>query len=495
MSSTCNIVQQIKVSELVKYSSLKAKDLILTIESGSSNDLYSRKSTFGDVVNFLKTITGSYTGSFSGSLHGKAYINGILTGSFKGNATGSFIGKHTGSFTGSFNGYTIGKTKTSGSLSGSYYGSVLSKNSNLSGSLSGSYYGSIISKNTNSTGSFNGNFGGILKGKFSGSATGSFIGYISASSHFNSNRKVAFYGTASNAITASYVLGYAGSVAGSGTTNQFTYWTNTSTLGSTNYLTRNSSINNLGSMPSGRISINNPLQFSTLGEQIIQYSGSGGESIYGFGLQSSNNYLRTTSNFSIYYSGSHINTSDLPEKDVIWQAGKSGFGVLGIRQRLLSVGNIVSSDNVNAQLHVHLSGSTGWPTSYNPNTNVLLITSGSAQTKLLRVSGSGQLDVRGDIVALSTFASSDERLKSNIKPIENALVKINEINPVEFNWKSNGKQDFGIIAQEIERLYPDFVNENIDGYKVVKYNPLIALLIKSVQELQQEVNELKNKLK
>jgi hypothetical protein len=53
MSTTCNLIQQIKVSDLVRYNTLTAKDLILTIESGSSNNLYSRKSTFGDIVTFL----------------------------------------------------------------------------------------------------------------------------------------------------------------------------------------------------------------------------------------------------------------------------------------------------------------------------------------------------------------------------------------------------------------------------------------------------------
>ena len=475
MSTTCNLIQQVKVSDLVRYNTLTAKDLILTIESGSSNDLYSRKSTFGDIVTFLSDVTGSYTGSFSGSAKTlKGIFTGSFTGSFKGKHSGSFSGnfngRNTGSFTGSFKGLTTGKSQTSGSLSGSFSGYILTKKANASGS-----------------------FSGISKGQFSGSVSASIKGYISASNHYNANRKVAFYGTASCAKTASYALNLGGLVSGTGTTNQFSYWSGTSALGSTNYIVRNSTINNLGSMAAGRVTVNNPLQFSTAGEQIIQHSSSG-QSVSGLGLQTSNNYLRTTANFAIYYSGSHINTSTLTGRDVIWQSGKSGWGVLGARQRLLSVGNIVSSDNVNAQLHLHLSGSTGWPTGYNPNTNVFLITSGSNQTKLLRVSGSGQLDVRGDIVALSTFASSDIRLKDNIKTIENALSKVNQIRPIEFNWKSNGKQDFGVIAQQIEELYPDLVIENLEGYKVVKYNPLIALLLKSIQELHKEVQELKNKI-
>lgn len=494
MSTTCNLIQQIKVSDLVRYNTLTAKDLILTIESGSSNNLYSRKSTFGDIVTFLSDVTGSYTGSFSGSAKTlKGIFTGSFTGSFKGKHSGSFSGnfngRNTGSFTGSFKGLTTGKSQTSGSLSGSFNGYILTKKANASGSFSGSLYGTIISKNSKLTGSFS----GISRGQFSGSVSASIKGYISASNHYNANRKVAFYGTASCAKTASYSLNSGGNITGTGTTNQFSYWSGTSALGSTNYLVRNSTINNLGSMAAGRVTVNNPLQFSTAGEQIIQHSSSG-QSVSGLGLQTSNNYLRTTANFAIYYSGSHINTSALPGKDVIWQSGKSGWGILGARQRLLSVGNIVSSANVNAQLHLHLSGSTGWPTGYNPNSNVFLITSGSNQTKLLRVSGSGQMDVRGDIVALSTFASSDIRLKDNVKTIENALSKVNQIRPIEFNWKSNGKQDFGVIAQQIEELYPDLVTENLEGYKVVKYNPLIALLLKSIQELHKEVQELKNKI-
>lgn len=494
MSTTCNLIQQVKISDLLRYNTLTTKDLILTIESGSSNDLYSRKSTFGDIVTFLKSVTGSYTGSFSGSAKTlKGTFTGSFTGSFKGKHSGSFSGNfkgsNTGSFTGSFKGLTTGRSNTSGSLSGSFSGYILTKKANASGSFSGSLYGTIISKNSKLTGSFN----GTSRGHFSGSVSASIKGYISASNHYNANRKVAFYGTASCAKTASYALNLGGLVSGTGTSNQFTYWSGTSTLGSTNYIVRNSTINNLGSMPAGRITVNNPLQFSAVGEHIIQNSSSG-QSISGLGLQTSNNYLRAAANFAIYYSGSHVNTSALSGRDVIWQSGKSGWGVLGVRQRLLSIGNIVSSNNVNAQLHLHLSGSTGWPTAYNPNSNVFLITSGSSQTKLLRVSGSGQLDVRGDIVALSTFATSDIRLKTNVKPIENALSKVCQINPIEFNWKSNGKQDFGVIAQQIEELYPDLVIENLEGYKVVKYNPLIALLLKSIQELNKEVQELKNKI-
>lgn len=531
MSSPCNIlnVNQIKVSDLVRYNSITTKDLILTIESGSNNKLYSRRSTFGDVVGFLSSITGSYSGSFSGSIKARGSFTGsvlgTLNGQFTGSATGSFNGIHTGksfttgSLTGSFKG------KASGSFSGSYWGKIISKNTVASGSFSGSYWGRIISKNIKASGSFSGStWGGVISknikasGSFSGSTygnilsknatlsgrlTGSVLGYISGSSIYNSNQKVAFFGTSSwskNANSAQIAVTSTGNPTGTGTTNYFTYWTGVNSLAGTPYLTIDSTKTNITPMTSpGRVSVTRPLHFSTLGEQIIQYSAS--IELYEMGIQQANNYIRTGKNFTIFYSGSYVESSYFGPKDAYWNpdktnnVGKSGFTVLGVRQRCVGIGHFTKSDQVDAQAHIHLSSSYGWASGYNPNANVFLITSGSGMTKLLRVNGNGQLDVRGDIVAFSTFSTSDERLKSNISPIENALEKVDEIKPVEFTWKHSDKKDYGVIAQQIEQLYPDFVTENMDGYKVVKYNPLIALLLKSVQELKTEIELLKQKLK
>ena len=85
MPSPCNNVSltPIKVSQLVRYKNIDSNDFFLTIESGSS--LYSRRSTFGDLVDALGTVTGSYSGSFTGSFNGvKSKISGSFSGSFYG---------------------------------------------------------------------------------------------------------------------------------------------------------------------------------------------------------------------------------------------------------------------------------------------------------------------------------------------------------------------------------------------------------------------------
>ena len=111
----------------------------------------------------------------------------------------------------------------------------------------------------------------------------------------------------------------------------------------------------------------------------------------------------------------------------------------------------------------------------------------------------GRLDCSNDVVA---FASSDKRLKENIKPLDNALDKINKINGVEFDWKKltekeketihgNTGHDVGVIAQEIEEVLPEVVTTRDSGYKAVKYEKIVPLLIEAIKELKQEIEDLK----
>ena len=104
------------------------------------------------------------------------------------------------------------------------------------------------------------------------------------------------------------------------------------------------------------------------------------------------------------------------------------------------------------------------------------------------------LHVTGDVIA---YYSSDERLKDNIKPIENAMDKIKLIGGYEFDWNQSSKNvghDVGVIAQEVEKVIPELVTTRTNGYKAVKYDKLTALLIQSNKELIEKVEELEKKL-
>jgi hypothetical protein len=117
----------------------------------------------------------------------------------------------------------------------------------------------------------------------------------------------------------------------------------------------------------------------------------------------------------------------------------------------------------------------------------------------------GDLNVTGDITAF--YGSSDERLKENIKPINNALDKVAQIRGVEFDWtddyiaKKNdfaesliNKHDVGVIAQEVEKVLPEVVTDREDGYKAVKYDKIIPLLIEAIKDLKAEVESLKQQI-
>ena len=105
-------------------------------------------------------------------------------------------------------------------------------------------------------------------------------------------------------------------------------------------------------------------------------------------------------------------------------------------------------------------------------------------------------DSNGDFSARNISASifdttSDANLKTHVSKVTNALDMIENINGVSFKWKQSGDNSMGVIAQEVEKVLPELIN-NSNEYKSVNYNGLIAVLIESIKELKAEINELKN---
>ena len=122
----------------------------------------------------------------------------------------------------------------------------------------------------------------------------------------------------------------------------------------------------------------------------------------------------------------------------------------------------------------------------------------SKTTGAVKVTGGvgiqGDVFAGGDVVA---YASSDERLKDNVAEISNALDRVEKLRGVSFDW--NDKQsvysghDIGVIAQDVEEVLHELVENRDNGYKAVKYDKLTAVLIQAVKELSAKVKELENK--
>ena len=95
----------------------------------------------------------------------------------------------------------------------------------------------------------------------------------------------------------------------------------------------------------------------------------------------------------------------------------------------------------------------------------------------------------------STFSStSDRKLKTNIQPLENSLEKIKKLNPVTYQWKENKKEDSGFIAQEVEEIMPELVEENEtyngEKQKGIKSSELIPFILESLNKIDKRLNEL-----
>ena len=99
----------------------------------------------------------------------------------------------------------------------------------------------------------------------------------------------------------------------------------------------------------------------------------------------------------------------------------------------------------------------------------------------------------GSVTATAFNTSSDARLK-DVTGLSRGLDVINNLNPVSYNWKADGKADEGLIAQEVEELVPNAVNKNQDGYYQMDYSKLVTHLVKGMQEQQEQIESLKSEI-
>jgi hypothetical protein len=160
-----------------------------------------------------------------------------------------------------------------------------------------------------------------------------------------------------------------------------------------------------------------------------------------------------TGKLKVYYGSAWVDASPIPDSSLFFaKAGGSITGDVSIGQTLNVVGNTLVQGNINAF---------------------------------------------GDITA---YSSSDSRLKDNITVIESPLEKLSKINGVSFNWNDKqsvyevGAKDYGVIAQEVEEVLPELVTTRDNGYKAVRYEKIVSLLIEAIKEQQTQINNLTDKL-
>jgi len=206
-------------------------------------------------------------------------------------------------------------------------------------------------------------------------------------------------------------------------------------------------------------------------------------------------------------------SGDLPPKTGTNLTFNSSTGVLaattfsgsGASLTSLNASNLGSGTAPTARLgsgtassSTFLRGDSSWATvtvainSFTNASNNRVITAVDSST----VNGEANLTFDGsDLTCAGTVtANSDVSLKENIVTIDNAVDKVKALRGVEFDRKDTGVHMIGVIAQEIEEVFPEVVRENEDGIKSVAYGNIVSVLIEAIKEQQVQIEELKNQI-
>ena len=114
-------------------------------------------------------------------------------------------------------------------------------------------------------------------------------------------------------------------------------------------------------------------------------------------------------------------------------------------------------------------------------------------------SGSYILEIAGNLKTAGITETSDLRWKKDVKTLSNTLAKVGQLRGVSYNWRKDefpeknfdNKEQIGLIAQEVEKIYPQLVDTDALGFKSIQYSKVVALLIEALKEQQTEIGSLK----
>ena len=93
-----------------------------------------------------------------------------------------------------------------------------------------------------------------------------------------------------------------------------------------------------------------------------------------------------------------------------------------------------------------------------------------------------------------TTATSDAKYKYNIRPLNYGLETLLQLNPVNFQWIEGEEEDLGFIAQDVAEIIPEAVNTNWNSDLLFRYESLIPILTKAIQEQQALIKALEQRI-
>jgi hypothetical protein len=176
----------------------------------------------------------------------------------------------------------------------------------------------------------------------------------------------------------------------------------------------------------------------------------------------------------------------------------SGYAALynSTGSRNTAVGASAGASNGLGNNNVFIGYQAGNNSTYHNRSNLLVIAKGSTLDDEL-ISGNFDthvVDISAVVNVQSLTQASDGRLKKDIKPLTHALDAILQLQGKTYRWKEDAtfanKKDIGLIAQEVEKVFPELVAENEQGFKGIAYSKLTAVLIEAIKEQQGQIATL-----
>lgn len=168
---------------------------------------------------------------------------------------------------------------------------------------------------------------------------------------------------------------------------------------------------------------------------------------------------------------------------------------------------IAAEDHGNSNKGGHLAFLTQQIGSSNIAAERMRITS-AGNVAIGATTASVKLYVAGDATITGKFNSngieetSDQRFKKNIVPLKGALDKVMQLQGVTYNWRADefpkrefgSRTEIGVIAQDIEKVYPELVSTDVEGYKSVQYSHMVPVLLEAIKEQQALIEHLNRRL-
>ena len=107
-----------------------------------------------------------------------------------------------------------------------------------------------------------------------------------------------------------------------------------------------------------------------------------------------------------------------------------------------------------------------------------------------------EVKIGGTTLADDWTIRSSRRFKTNIQPLHDALGRIEALQGVSYERKSDGKHEIGVVAEDVDRVVPEVVAHDPETHEVegVDYSRLVALLIEAVKSQQAEIERLKSQM-